>query len=104
MDFKDVFDLVLKQTALVNEYWKFYSTVALAILGATVGSDKFKSSKTAVFTVIGAFWLFSIGNLATIAQGHSVSVKLANGANQLAATLPQLKGVTVKLASVGEVS
>jgi hypothetical protein len=103
MEFKDAFDLVLKQTALVNEYWKFYSAVALAVLGATVGSDKFKSSKTTVFAVLAAFWLFSIGNLAAIAKGHAVSVQLVIVANQLAAASPQLKNVTTSLAKVWEV-
>ena len=103
MDFKDAFDLVLKQSAVVNEYWKFYSTVALAILAATIGSDKLKSTRIGIGALLAGFWIFSIGNLSAIAKGHALTLSLAEVANQVARATPLLTGLQTKLPSVGEV-
>ena len=88
LTYQQVFTFFQAQNGAVNELWKFYSAVALALLAAAVGSDKLKATKLGIGMVLGGFWLFSIANLVALVNTQSVVVDLANSLNALAPNDP----------------
>jgi len=103
MSYQIVFDLSQKQNAAVNEVWKFYSGVALALLAATVGSDKLKATWAGVWALIGGFWLFSLGNLSVISAAHDLAIRLGDLANSVAPRLNNGQAIQIRSVPVWEV-
>lgn len=94
--YKEVFDIYVTQANAAGDLWGYYSTVALALLAATVGSDKIRSSKQNVLVVIGAFSLFAIGNLLAILPVQQSVEQFGAVANKLAELSPLIKHIELE--------
>jgi hypothetical protein len=64
---KDLLDLLSSQQKTILAVWGFYSTVTLAILGFTVGSDKVVHSKTTARVIQAGYLIFAFSNMVVIA-------------------------------------
>ncbi|MFT5815794.1 MAG: hypothetical protein ACI9VT_003569 [Psychroserpens sp.] len=87
-EYTAAYEVFMSQADSANELWKFYSAVCLAVLGATIGSDKFKSSRKNTLIIIGAFLLFSLGNLLALMQVQEMVFALSEITNSLSKTTP----------------
>jgi hypothetical protein len=90
------FDLYQKQSSSLDELWKFYSTVALALLSAVVASDKLKATPTGIGVVVGGFLFFAVSNLVVILNVHEAMITLADLTNTLASASPLTKPVVLR--------
>ena len=95
MTYQVVFDLFQKQNGAVNELWRFYSGVALALLAAAVGSDKLKATRLGIGVVIAGFWMFSLANLFVLVDAQALAVHLASVANSIALKTSGLEAVQI---------
>jgi len=80
----------MTQAAVTGEQWKFFSTVALALIAGTIGSDKMKSNKQTSLIIIMCFLFVATGNLLALVEVQNVVIELGEIANQIALTEPQL--------------
>ena len=62
----------------MDEAWKFYSAVSLAILGSVVGSDKLKAAPLHTAIILGGFFFFALANAVVIYNTQEVAYALAN--------------------------
>lgn len=99
LTFQVAFDLYQKQSNSLNELWKFYSTVALALLSAVVASDKLKATPTGMAVIVVGFLIFAIANLVIILDVHAAMIKLADLTNALALASETTKEVVLKSSS-----
>jgi hypothetical protein len=95
--FQVAFDLYQKQSSSLDELWKFYSTVAVALLSAVVASDKLKATPTGMAVIIGGFLFFAVSNLIVVLNVHAPMIALAELTNSLAP--PKVNGKAVCLKS-----
>ncbi len=94
-DYKNLYEIFISQSGTAAELWKFYSAVCLGLVAAIIGSDNFKSSKVAVFTVITGFSLFAFGNLMAILQIQPTVIALGETLNFLAVKNETLKSINL---------
>jgi len=97
--FQVAIDLYQKQSNSLDELWKFYSTVAVALLSAVVASDK----STGMGVIVGGFLFFAVSNLVVIPNVHEAMLTLATLTNKLASASPLTAPVVLKSSSQWEV-
>lgn len=101
--FQTVFDLYQKQSSSLDELWKFYSTVAIALLSAVVASDKLKATSTGMYVIVGGFLFFAVSNLLVILSVHETMIELATVTNRLALASPLTAPIVLRSSSQWEV-
>jgi hypothetical protein len=94
--FQVAFDLYQKQYSSLDEIWKFYSTVAIALLSAVVASDKLKATSTGMAVILGGFLFFAVSNLVVILDVHQALIQLAALTNSLASDSQLTKTIVLK--------
>lgn len=102
--FQVAFDLYQKQSSSLDELWKFYSTVAVALLSAVVASDKLKATSTGMIVIVSGFLFFAASNLIVILSVHEAMIALADLANKLASASPLTASIILKSSTQWEVA
>ena len=74
---KDALEVFEANRSVILTIWGFYSTVTLAVLGLTVGSDKWVHSKEAKVVLQIGYIAFAIGSMCMIFSCQSDLVKVA---------------------------
>src|SRR3954463_45698 len=78
-------DLYIAQYNATDKLWAYFSTVTVAVLGFSVGSDKVSKSFLEASIVVAGYAVFCLGNYRALALAHSQLIEFAALARGVAA-------------------
>jgi len=83
-ELKAALDLYLAQYNATDKLWAYFSTVTLAVLGFSVGSDKVSKSFFEASIVVVSYVLFCFGNYSALSLSQQQLVQFAALARSVA--------------------
>ena len=83
-DLKAVLDLYLAQYSATDKLWAYFSTVTLAVIGFSVGSEKVSKSFLEASVVVGGYLVFCVGNYKALSRSQDQLVQFADLARAVA--------------------
>src|SRR4051812_12614231 len=81
---KAAMDLYIAQYNATDKLWAYFSTVTVAVLGFSVGSDKVSKSFLEAWIVVAGYVVFCLGNYSALALAQEQLIAFAALASRVA--------------------